>query len=80
MWSIEARNAAIANNYFVGAINRVGTVSFHILYYANTHIVLQPNFALQYQIEIIVINSKETRVVTYTCRYTTVITSVYSIA
>jgi len=25
MWSIEARNAAIANNYFVGAINRVGT-------------------------------------------------------
>jgi len=28
MWSIEARNAAIANNYFVGAINRVGTVSY----------------------------------------------------
>jgi beta-ureidopropionase len=28
MWAIEARNAAIANNYFVGAINRVGTESF----------------------------------------------------
>jgi len=28
MWSIEARNAAIANNYFVGAINRVGTEYF----------------------------------------------------
>ncbi|XP_065889908.1 beta-ureidopropionase-like [Dysidea avara] len=28
MWSIEARNAAIANNYFVGAINRVGTEEF----------------------------------------------------
>eukprot|EP00899_Mesostigma_viride_P022618 jgi/Mesvir1/3540/Mv12010-RA.2 len=28
MWSIEARNAAIANNYFVGCINRVGTESF----------------------------------------------------
>ncbi|KAG6542092.1 hypothetical protein Mapa_016510 [Marchantia paleacea] len=28
MWPIEARNAAIANNYFVGAINRVGTESF----------------------------------------------------
>ena len=27
MWPIEARNAAIANTYFVGAINRVGTVS-----------------------------------------------------
>ena len=26
MWPIEARNAAIANTYFVGAINRVGTV------------------------------------------------------
>lgn len=25
MWGIEARNAAIANSYFVGAINRVGT-------------------------------------------------------
>ncbi|KNC46864.1 beta-ureidopropionase [Thecamonas trahens ATCC 50062] len=28
MWAIEARNAAIANNYFVGAINRVGTETF----------------------------------------------------
>jgi len=28
MWAIEARNAAIANNYFVGAINRVGTEHF----------------------------------------------------
>lgn len=28
LWPIEARNAAIANNYFVGAINRVGTESF----------------------------------------------------
>ena len=28
MWPIEARNAAIANNYFVGAINRVGTETF----------------------------------------------------
>lgn len=28
MWAIEQRNAAIANNYFVGAINRVGTESF----------------------------------------------------
>ena len=27
MWSIEARNAAIANGYFACAINRVGTVS-----------------------------------------------------
>ena len=26
MWPIEARNAAIANTYFVGANNRVGTV------------------------------------------------------
>lgn len=25
MWAIEARNAAIANSYFVGCINRVGT-------------------------------------------------------
>ena len=28
LWPIEARNAAIANNYFVGSINRVGTESF----------------------------------------------------
>eukprot|EP01118_Nematostelium_gracile_P016346 TRINITY_DN6747_c0_g1_i1.p1 TRINITY_DN6747_c0_g1~~TRINITY_DN6747_c0_g1_i1.p1 ORF type:complete len:393 (+),score=106.34 TRINITY_DN6747_c0_g1_i1:62-1240(+) len=28
MWAIEGRNAAIANNYFVGSINRVGTESF----------------------------------------------------
>lgn len=27
MWPIEARNAAIANTYFVGCNNRVGTVS-----------------------------------------------------
>jgi len=28
MWAIEARNAAIVNGYFVGAINRVGTETF----------------------------------------------------
>ncbi|EFC39894.1 predicted protein [Naegleria gruberi] len=28
MWSIEARNAAIANSYFVASINRVGTEVF----------------------------------------------------
>ncbi|KAJ4963561.1 hypothetical protein NE237_023500 [Protea cynaroides] len=28
MWPIEARNAAITNNYFVGSINRVGTEIF----------------------------------------------------
>lgn len=28
MWPIEARNAAIANSYYVGAINRVGTETF----------------------------------------------------
>lgn len=28
MWSIEARNAAIANSYYVAAINRVGTEQF----------------------------------------------------
>ncbi|KAL0914106.1 hypothetical protein M5K25_017610 [Dendrobium thyrsiflorum] len=28
MWPIEARNAAIANSYFVGSINRVGTEAF----------------------------------------------------
>eukprot|EP00008_Paramoeba_atlantica_P003907 CAMPEP_0201490660 /NCGR_PEP_ID=MMETSP0151_2-20130828/26897_1 /ASSEMBLY_ACC=CAM_ASM_000257 /TAXON_ID=200890 /ORGANISM="Paramoeba atlantica, Strain 621/1 / CCAP 1560/9" /LENGTH=388 /DNA_ID=CAMNT_0047876699 /DNA_START=43 /DNA_END=1209 /DNA_ORIENTATION=+ len=28
LWSVEARNAAIANSYFVGAINRVGTETF----------------------------------------------------
>lgn len=28
MWGIEARNAAIANSYFVVAINRVGTEVF----------------------------------------------------
>jgi beta-ureidopropionase len=28
MWAIEARNAAIANGYFVGGINRVGTEHF----------------------------------------------------
>lgn len=27
MWPIEARNAAIANTYFVACNNRVGTVS-----------------------------------------------------
>ncbi|KAI0501004.1 hypothetical protein KFK09_019222 [Dendrobium nobile] len=28
MWPIEARNAAIANSYFVGSLNRVGTEAF----------------------------------------------------
>uniref|UniRef100_A0A6B2L642 Beta-ureidopropionase n=1 Tax=Arcella intermedia TaxID=1963864 RepID=A0A6B2L642_9EUKA len=28
LWGVEARNAAIANSYFVGAINRVGTEHF----------------------------------------------------
>lgn len=28
LWSIEARNAAIANSYFTVAINRVGTEEF----------------------------------------------------
>jgi beta-ureidopropionase len=28
LWPIEARNASIANTYFVGAINRVGTETF----------------------------------------------------
>ncbi|KAF5841147.1 carbon-nitrogen hydrolase [Dunaliella salina] len=28
LWGVEARNAAIANSYFVGAINRVGTETF----------------------------------------------------
>lgn len=28
LWPVEARNAAIANSYFVGAINRVGTETF----------------------------------------------------
>jgi len=28
MWGIEARNAALTHNYFVGAINRVGTEEF----------------------------------------------------
>jgi len=28
MWGVEARNAAIANSYFVAAINRVGTETF----------------------------------------------------
>lgn len=28
LWGIEARNAAIANSYFVCAINRVGTEEF----------------------------------------------------
>jgi hypothetical protein len=28
MWGVEARNAAIANSYYVGAINRVGTEVF----------------------------------------------------
>ena len=31
MWPIEARCAAIANNYFVVGINRVGTVSLEII-------------------------------------------------
>jgi beta-ureidopropionase len=28
LWPVEARNAAIANSYFVAAINRVGTENF----------------------------------------------------
>lgn len=28
LWGVEGRNAAIANSYFVGAINRVGTEEF----------------------------------------------------
>lgn len=28
IWSIEARNAAVSNNYFTVAINRVGTEYF----------------------------------------------------
>ena len=28
MWGVEARNAAIANSYFVAGINRVGTETF----------------------------------------------------
>lgn len=28
LWPVEARNAAIANSYFVAAINRVGTEVF----------------------------------------------------
>lgn len=28
MWGIEARNAAIANSYYVAGINRVGTEVF----------------------------------------------------
>ncbi|EGC31542.1 hypothetical protein DICPUDRAFT_156598 [Dictyostelium purpureum] len=28
MWGVEARNAAMTNNYFVGSINRVGTEHF----------------------------------------------------
>ena len=28
MWSVEGRNAAIANNYYVASINRVGTERF----------------------------------------------------
>ncbi len=28
MWGLEARNAAIANSYYVGAVNRVGTETF----------------------------------------------------
>ena len=32
MWPIEARCAAIANNYFVVGINRVGTVSLKIIW------------------------------------------------
>ncbi|KAK8659706.1 hypothetical protein V6N13_029900 [Hibiscus sabdariffa] len=32
LWPIEARNAAIANSYFVGSINRVGTEIFPNLF------------------------------------------------
>lgn len=31
LWEIEARNAAIANNYFTVAINRVGLEYFHVI-------------------------------------------------
>ena len=31
MWPIEARNASIANNYFVACNNRVGTVSYNMI-------------------------------------------------
>lgn len=33
MWPIEARNAAIANTYFVAGNNRVGTVSGNVYGY-----------------------------------------------
>ena len=36
MWPIEARNAAIANTYFVGANNRVGTVSEECMHCMST--------------------------------------------
>ena len=37
MWPIEARCAAIANNYFTVAINRIGTVSYvSLLCFCNT--------------------------------------------
>ena len=38
MWPIEARNAAIANSYFVCAINRVGTVRICIVLRINMYI------------------------------------------
>ena len=33
MWPIEARCAAIANNYYTVAINRIGTVSGTLCFY-----------------------------------------------
>ena len=39
LWSIEARCAAIANNYYTFAINRVGTVNIIIIYSLLTSIV-----------------------------------------
>lgn len=38
LWPIEARCAAIANNYFACAINRVGVVSF-LLHYLISNIL-----------------------------------------
>ncbi|KAF6716985.1 Beta-ureidopropionase [Oryzias melastigma] len=43
MWSIEARNAAIANHCFTCAINRVGTVGHLFLYFS----AMNENFKLK---------------------------------
>jgi beta-ureidopropionase len=39
LWPIEARNAAIANSYFVGSINRVGTEFRHLMVVAAKDLV-----------------------------------------